>query len=141
VTPQQKMAWFNLAVFGLAVLVYLGLCPVLGPVPALGAMGVCGFWGLGGVFFRKRQPGDVVLDERDRLISLRAQLAGLWVFWECFVLGCVGGWAVIRYWYHRETIAVEVLPLLVFAGMAVFTVAQSIGILVQYGRGGRDENA
>jgi hypothetical protein len=139
--PQQKLAWFNLAVFGVAALIYLGLWPVVGAKPAMAAIAVCGFWGLAPLFFRKRRLGNVVLDERDQLISLRAQLAGLWVFWECLVLGCVGGWAVLRYVQHRETITVEVLPLLVFGGFTVFTVTQSVAILVQYGRSRRDENA
>jgi hypothetical protein len=44
-TLQQKVAWFNLAVFAAAVLAYVALVPVLGAVPALGAFGICGLWG------------------------------------------------------------------------------------------------
>jgi len=138
-TRQQKMAWYNLAVFGVAVLAYLGLWPVLGPVPALGAVGVCGLWGLSPLFFRKPR-GAVVVDERDQLISLRAQVAGLWIFWECFVAAVMLTWGISR-WYDCQTISIDALPWLVFGGMIIYVVTHSIAVLAQYGRSGDHESA
>ena len=130
---QQKVAWFNLAVFGAAVVAYVVLIPFLGPLPALGAFGICGLWGLSPFFYRRRK-SEVLVDERDRLVNLRAQLAGLWIFWECFVAACMITWGVLRYWKQQYTVTVEVLPAMVFGALIVFCLIHSIAVLVQYGR-------
>ncbi len=135
---QQKAAWFNLTVFTAAVVTYGALAAVIGPTRAMAASGLCGLWGLSGLYCRRR-PGAVVLDERDRLINLRAQLAGLWVFWELFVAGCMIIWALRRYYWREATISIDALPLLVIGGLIVFVVTHSIAVLVQYGRSHGDE--
>jgi hypothetical protein len=130
-TLQQKVAWFNLAVSGAAVLAYVALVPVLGAGPALGAFGICGLWGFS-VLFHRRRKGQVVTDEREQLIAVRSQLAGLWVFWEAFVAACMITWAVVRYHYDRSVVPVDLLPVLVMGGMVVYGVTQSIAVLIQY---------
>ena len=134
-TVQQKVAWYNLAVFGVTVAAYGALVPVLGAIAALGAVGICGLWGLTPLFYRRRK-GEVVMDERDQLVNLRAQIAGLWIFWECFVAACMITWGVLRYWKGQNTVSVDVLPCMVFGGMIVFQVSHSIATLVQYRRSG-----
>ena len=130
---QQKVAWYNLGVLAAAVVIYGILVPFLGAVPALGAFGICGLWGLGILFYRRGR-GEVLVDERDRLVSLRAQVAGLWVFWECFIAACMITWAVLRYGKGQHTVPVEILPAMVFGAMIVFLLTHSIAVLAQYGR-------
>lgn len=138
-TLQQKVAWFNLAVLAAAVLAYVALVPVLGAVPALGAFGICGLWGLSVLFYRRRE-GQVVTDEREQLIVLRSQLAGLWTLWEALVAMCMITWAVVRYRYDRSVVPVDVLPALVLGGMIVYQVTQSIAVVIQHRRSsGRED--
>jgi hypothetical protein len=132
-TVQQKVAWFNLAVLAASVAAYLVLLPFLGPGPALGAFGICGLWGLTVLFYRRRK-GEVLIDERDALISARAQLAGLWIFWECWIAACMITWGVLRYLKHQETVAVDILPQMVGGGMIVFVLVHSVATLLQYAR-------
>ena len=135
----QKMAWFNLSVAILAVLVYCLLIPFVGPRGAMVAWAVGALWALTPLFYlRARRTSQVVLDERDQLVQLRANLATLVVVWSCLVLGCMGTWAVLRYVKHQGMVSVEVLPGVVMAGMAIFMVTNSIAILAQYGQGRGD---
>jgi hypothetical protein len=139
---QQRVARFNLMVVAAAAVLYGALVPVLGAGPALGAFGVCGLMGLGVLFYRRGRNGSkVVLDERDQLVAVRAQILGLWVMWEFLVFGCMATWAVKRYYKHEPTISVDVLPLLLMASFVVLIVSQSIATLVQYGRSHADEVA
>ena len=131
-TPQQKHAWFNLIVFTTVLVAYLGLVPFVGTRAALGAMGLCGFWGLGVVFYRKKR-GMLAFDERDKQIHGFSLGLAYAVFWVCFVAACMIPWGVFS-WYGWESISIEVLPWLVFGGMIVVTVSQSVAILVKYGR-------
>ncbi len=134
---QQKVAWFNLAVLGAAVLTYVVLLPLIGASRALGAFGICGLWGFGAFFHFCRREG-VLMDERDEFILRKANLAGLWTFWELFVAASMITWGVIRYVKHQETVSVDVLPILVLGGWIAFMFTQSIATLIQYGRS-RDE--
>jgi hypothetical protein len=136
---QQKAAWYDLAVFGASVIFYLALVLVVHhpPLPALGAFGLCGLWGLKGFYYTMRR-GAVILDERDRLVSVRAQLVGLWIFWVAFVLVCTVTWGVLRYEKREYTVPVDVLPIMVFGGLIIYSVSHSVAVLVQYGRTSRE---
>jgi hypothetical protein len=137
---QQKVAWFNIAVFVAALALYGALVPLIGASRALGAYGVLGLWGLGFFFYRRPKSG-VLMDERDQLVNARAQVAGLWIFWEFFVAACMITWAVLRYFYHSDIVSVEVLPLMVVGGMVIFVLSYSIAILFQYRTGRSHESA
>lgn len=127
---QEKHAWFNLAICGLAGMTFLALWPWLGPQRAAGALGVLGLWALGPIFYgASDQKRDEEPDELGRLIQVRAVLAGYAVFWLVFVGVCVGIWAAYG---SRGRIAVNVLPLLALGGWALFVVVQSVALLVQY---------
>jgi hypothetical protein len=148
--PLQKLAWFNLAVFAAVVVLYSAAVPLLAwyfhkslavaAVPALGLFGICGLWGFGSYFlYDRRCRSRVKLDEREALIQQRAAMIGMALFWEVFVFSCMGVWAVLSYVRHQTTLPVGFLPGLVFAGMIIFTVTQSIAILVQFKRSGSDD--
>ena len=149
-SPLQKMAWFNLAVFAGAVLLYLLAVPALAwsfgrsvataAVPALGVFGLCGLWGFGGKFLRDRQTRRKInLDECDLMIYRQAIIAGWSAFWVIFVAVCMVLWGVVRYVKGNSNVPVDLLPGFVFLGGIVATVTQSIVILVQYGRSAGDE--
>jgi hypothetical protein len=133
-TPQQKHSWFNLVIFTLALTAYVALIPQLGNPRALGAFGICGFWGLGGLFYRKKRAG-LVLDEREEEIGRRSLVLAYSVFWLSFVGGCMIPWGVLH-WQGQDSISISVLPHLVFGGMCVVVVTQSVATLAQYGRTG-----
>jgi hypothetical protein len=144
-SPHQKAAWFSIAVFGASVLAYLVAVPVLAhvfekpmsvaAVPALGVFGLYGLTGLSRRFYRTSSKEKVLLDERDHDIYRRANLTAFRVFWLFFVAACMTTWGVGRYVRHQETIPIDFAPMLVFAGMIVVLLTQSIAVLVLYGRG------
>ena len=148
--PLQRLAWFNLIVFAVAVALYFMALSfftwhfhrtlAVAALPALGMFGVCGLWGLGNYFLhdRKRR-ARVNLDEREALIYQRANTIGVALFWLFFVVLCMGVWAYLSYVRHQATIPVGFLPLRVFVGMIVWQVTQSIASLVQYRRSAGDD--
>jgi hypothetical protein len=148
--PLQRLAWFNLIVFAIAVALYLIAVPFFewrfhmtltrAALPSLGVFGVCGLWGLGNYFlYDRRRSAKVKLDERETLICQRAGTIGVVLFWEVFVLLCIGVWAYLSYVRHQATVPVGFLPFLVMLGFVVYMVTQSIAILVQYKRSASDD--
>jgi hypothetical protein len=89
------------------------------------------------VYFRLRpKEGRVVFDERDREIQRNANLAGFGMAY--FLLG-LGSFVPSLILGGEATISVAWLPLMVAAAMACHAYAFFVSILVQYGRGTRDE--
>ena len=148
--PLQKFAWFNLAVFALAVVLYLIAVPFFAwhfhramaatALPSLGVFGVCGLWGFADYFLhdRKRRT-KVKLDEWEELISQRVARIGIVLFWQVFVFSCMGVWAYLSYIRHQATVPIGFLPFLVAFGGVVFYVTQSLAILVQDRRSAADD--
>ena len=81
----QKLAWFNLIVFAIAVASYAIAVPLLAAhfhktlaaasLPSLGMFGLTGLWGFGSLICERR-----TLDERESLIKQRAMMAGFVLF-------------------------------------------------------------
>ena len=147
--PLQRYAWFNLIVFAIAVTLYLMAVPFFewrfhitltrAALPSLGVFGVCGLWGLGNYFLKDHQRrARVNPDEREALIYRRAGMIGVVLFWEVFVVLCMGVWAYL-YVRHQATVPIGFLPFLVLAGSVVLWVTQSIAILMQYRRSAADD--
>ena len=148
--PLQKVAWFNLIVFAIAVALYLMAVSffewhfhrTLGAASlnALGMFGVCGLWGFGVYFnYDRKRRAKANMDEREQLISLRASMVGFAIFCEIFVVLCMGVWAYPSYVRHQTTVPIGFLPFLVMLCTIVFVVTQSIAILVQYKRSAADD--
>jgi hypothetical protein len=133
-SAMQKWAWFNLAVIALTLGAVLSLLPFLGK-GALGGFGFLGLLGFGVLFFRKK-PGQVLLDERDRLIWVRAWVLAYAVFWVVFCLAA----AVLCALVYREDGAVPVWVVGggVFSALILVQALASIAILVQYAGGSKD---
>jgi len=133
-TATQRFAWFNLAVIALTLVAVLSLLPFLGK-GALGGFGFLGLMGFGPFFFRKK-PGQVVADERDRVIWLRAWVLAYAVFWVVFCLAA----AILCALVYREDGAVPVWVVGggVFSALMLVQALASIAILVQYAGGAKD---
>jgi membrane protein YdbS with pleckstrin-like domain len=140
----QKMAWFTVAVLGLALGLSVATFSVgyfiLG-VPAgraaagFGFMGIMGFLGFIPLLFRKRQ-SRVQCDERDLMIQRNASIAAYTTFWVLFVAAAMVPWFVTG---PNGTITVNYLPWMVFGGMFVVMLVQALVTLRQYGWRVKDE--
>ncbi len=138
----QKIAWFNLIVIAVAAvatsvaiavefhlrgystigLFFLGILVLLKFTPFL---------------FKKPQTRSAVVSaERDDLILTRAVTQAWTTFWWVFFLSCFFLWFLIGPENSVPTIA---LPLMALGGGLVHKITCSVVILIQYGRGGDDE--
>ncbi|MEN6335192.1 MAG: hypothetical protein ABFE01_13105 [Phycisphaerales bacterium] len=93
---------------------------------------------LGGiVYFGLRPKADAIrFDERDREIQRHASLVGFGVM---YLFLCLGSFAPVLILGEKTAISVAWLPLMVAAAGVCHAYAFFISLLVQYGRGGRDE--
>lgn len=137
----QKIAWFFVVTILLAVLLAGGAVGILyvkvGMPKALAGLGFLGIAGLGGfspILFRKDK-GLVTFDERDKLIKRRAALAGFATSYLFVGLACMIPFFVLG---PQANVSVTWLPMIFMgAGLSSFF-AHSVAILVQYGRGGKE---
>ena len=130
----QKFAWFNLAVIALTLLVVFSLLPFL-EYRAMGGLGFLGLMGVGPLFFRKK-PGQVVTDERDRLIQWRSWIFAYAVFW---VVGVFFAAILSALVYGEDgAVPVSVVRMSVFWALMLVYGLASIAILVQSAGGSGD---
>ncbi|MGA2172152.1 MAG: hypothetical protein ABSG82_03950 [Sedimentisphaerales bacterium] len=141
----QKIAWFNLIValsaLGLSVAAFavfrfvLGL-PVNRAVSGFAFIGIMGFSGLSPVLFKKDK-NKVQFDERDTTIQRKAAGFAYSIFWLLFVAAAMVPWFIIG---PNGTITTNYLPWMVFGGMLVVMLVQSLVTLKEYGwRGNGDK--
>jgi len=78
----------------------------------------------------------VSFDERDQLIHKRAVMAAYVVLWLYFVAVCVTTWWIVG---PHGSISVNVMPLTLLGGLAIFTLVQNLATLIQYGWRNKDE--
>ena len=132
----QKIAWYKIIVIAVAGI--LTICTVAalnhsyGASHArggLGCLGLLGFLGLADRLFRKSS-NKTDFDERDLSIQRKATVIAYSVFWVLWVVGSMMLWVIKK---PGGSITVEVLPLMVLAGMIIVTLVQSVAILIQYG--------
>jgi hypothetical protein len=131
-SPLQKFAWFNLSVIVISLVLVLSLMPLMG-YASLGGLGCLGALGLGPFFFRKK-PGQVLLDERDNLIQGRSLIVAYSLFWVVFVIAAV--YLSVLLYGQEGAVPVPVVQMSVVWAFMFFYGAMSIGILIQYWRGG-----
>jgi len=87
---------------------------------------------------RGQRKKKVALDERDKLILVRSTLAAYVVLWLYFIGACIYAWLSA---YPESSIPVNVMPIVVVEGIAVFVFVQSVVTLIQYGRGNKGERS
>ena len=86
-------------------------------------------------FNRKRKrKAKIEFDERDKLILIRSTLAGYVVLWIYFIAACIYVWLTAS---PDRSISVNVMPIVIVEGIAVFIFVQSVTTLIQYGWGGQ----
>jgi len=139
----QKIAWFNLIVvslaLGLSVAAFaifhfvLGL-PVNRAASGFAFIGILGLTGLTPALFRKDK-NKVQFDERDTVIYRKALGLSYAIFWVLFVAAAMVPWFIIG---PNGTITTNYLPWMVFGGMCVVMLLQSIVILSEYGWKGKE---
>jgi hypothetical protein len=141
----QKLAWFNLIVILIAlilsaiavsVLYFVVDLPIRPALGGVGFMGITGLMGLSPVLYKKER-GKVSFDERDELINYRAVLAAYSVFWLVFTAACMIPWSIIG---PSGSISVNVLPIMLFGIGITLALVHCLVILVQYGRGIKEKN-
>ncbi|MHC4325061.1 MAG: hypothetical protein ACYSUX_12420 [Planctomycetota bacterium] len=79
----------------------------------------------------------VSFDERNQLIHKRAVMAAYIVLWLYFVAVCVIAWCIVG---PHGSISVNVMPLTLLGGLVIFTAAQGLASVIQYGRGDKEKN-
>ena len=84
------------------------------------------------LFFKRK--AKIEFDERDKLILIRSTLAGYVVLWIYFIAACIYVWLTTS---PNRSISVNVMPIVIVEGIAVFIFIQSVTTLIQYGRGGK----
>ena len=138
----QKIAWLFVVTVSLGVVFSIAATSLLyvkvGMPRAwagLAFLAVVGLGGLGPLVFRKNK-GAVACDERDRIINRRAALAAFTIAYLFVGLACMLPFFVLG---PDGSMSVTWLPMIFMgAGLMTFFV-HSVAILVQYGRGGRNE--
>jgi len=134
----QKMAWFSLVMLTLAFglsLVSVGILHFVFGLPmrraagGFGFIGIMGFSALAPLLF-KRDKSKVELDERDLLIKSKATMAAYCGFWPVFVIA-----AMVPFFVYGPdgTVSVKYLCSMVFGGMFLVVLVQSLVTLQGYG--------
>jgi len=138
---EQKQAWLVIVMFGVSVIAFAALVPLVGWHRASAGFGMIGFAGLGPLIFRKRTgPGQIEIDERDKAIARQATLGGGMASYCAFILACMIPWGVLKS-QGAKTMSIHTLPMIVFIGVIVFFTARAATLLVLYGREGSDGKA
>ena len=140
----QKMAWFSLIMvtlaFGLSFIsvgiLHFGYgLPMRRAAGGFGFIGIMGLSAMAPVLFKKDK-GKVELDERDLLIRNKATMAAYCGFWPIFVIA-----AMVPFFIYGPdgTVSVKYLCGMVFGGMFIVILVQSLVTLQEYGRGAKGE--
>jgi hypothetical protein len=136
-----KYAWYQLIVV-LAAIVFAGVAISLmatywrgKDVNIVFIVGPLAIVHLFKVFFPLKA-GEIAFDERDETIKKGAALFSLVVFWYAFVLSCLIPILVIG----NGSIHVMYLGGLLLMAALIYRIAWSISVIVQYRRGGRNDN-
>jgi len=141
----QKIAWFNLIVVltslmisgtAVGVLAFIANLHILRALAGFGFIGLIGICGLSNLFFRKdKDKVQVSFDERDLLIQQKARTASYTAFWVLFCVAAVVPFLILG---PKGVISVKVLPAMIFGGIVVLVLVESIVTLAEYGRGGKE---
>jgi len=130
----QKLAWFQLAVIALALVVVLALLPFLGSGALLGFMLLWLMW-FGPFLFRKKAD-DVAADARGAAIERRSWVLAYTLYWVVFLL--VATILPPLIYGPQGAVPVWIVQVSVLSGFMIVYAIASIAILVQSARRARD---
>ena len=135
---EQKIAWFSLIMVMLALglsLIAVAVLHLSYGLPmrrasgGLGFIGIMGFSALGPLLF-KQERDKVKMDERDLLIKNKATMAAYCGFWPVFVIAAMAPFFIYG---PSGMVSVKYLCWMVFGGMFVVILVQSLVTLQEYG--------
>jgi hypothetical protein len=138
----QEEAWIGL-LLGVPILLIPGGVAVLiaydkgmsfVPLFMFAGIAICGglLWLFPFISGRSRKgKKKVSFDEREQLIHKKVVMAAYVVLWLYFVAACVITWLIVG---PRGSVSVNVMPLTLLGGLAIFTFVQNLANLIhQYG--------
>jgi hypothetical protein len=134
----QKTARFNLIVIltalvlstiAVSVLYFVVGLPMRRAFAGFGFIGICGLMGLSPLLYKKERD-KVRFDERDLMILRNASLVAYSIFWVLFVLAAMIPFFVLG---PKGMVPVEYLAAMVFGGMIIVFLVQSVITLGAYG--------
>jgi len=128
---EQKQSWLTVAMFLISLAGFLILWPMVGLARAPIAFAAVGLAGLGPLIFRRPRGQAVEFDERDRAIHRRSALAGGMVSYGVFLLACMGVWGYLHH-TDTQTVRIDILPHIVWAGAVALFVTRSVAMLAMY---------
>ncbi len=138
----QKIAWCFLITGFIAVVMASAAFVIIylkyGPGKASAAIGFLGIFGIAGAMplFIKKDSGKVTYDERDKIIHLKASRASFGIF---FVASYLLSFVVVPLLRGGNgSVSVKELWLLFTIATIPFWLGWALTILVQYGRGGKE---
>jgi hypothetical protein len=141
----QKIARFNLIVILIAlslstiavsVLYFVVGLPMRRAAGGFGFICICGLMGLSPLLY-KRGSDKVSLDERDLMILRNASLGAYSIFWVLFVLAAMIPFFVLG---PKGMVSVKYLVAMVFGGIIIVVLIQSVITLGAYGWGVKGKN-
>jgi hypothetical protein len=131
---EQKTAWFILILFPIICVGFFILSSIGGWRAGSAAFGLFGLIGITPLIFRRRaNPPQVQSDERDHQINRKAFMAGGLASYLGFVIGLMIIWAV-KMFAGSNMISIDLIPLVVFCGWAIFIIVRSGVLLFLYSR-------
>lgn len=129
----EKLAFFNLSVLAIAILLFFILTNAIGLERSWGAFGILGFSGIGHLLFlRRKRPSEIVDDERDIAIKMKATTRGIYFSWMFYIIASMAIYFISD---ANGVVSVDLFPLFVWVGYAVSVAVSSIITLVQYRKG------
>jgi hypothetical protein len=141
----QQIARFNLIVIltslvlstiAVSVLYFVVSLPMRRAVGGFGFIGICGLMGLS-PFLYKKEGDKVSFDERDLMIMRNASLGAYSIFWVLLVLAAMIPFFVLG---PKGMVSVKYLAAMVFGGMIIVVLVQSVITLGAYGWGVKGKN-
>jgi len=141
VNRYQKIAWFNLIVIALTIII---TSTAIAIEMRIRGYSTIGWWFIAIMvllqyntrFFKKPQGQDKVIhDERDSLILKKALSFSYTVFWYVFVFSCFLLFLLIG---PKNSVPTITIPLIAIGAGLFLKIASSVAILVLYGWGAKD---
>ncbi|MCK5134082.1 MAG: DUF2178 domain-containing protein [Candidatus Sabulitectum sp.] len=129
----EKLAVFNLSILAVGILLFLLIWQITVISQAYAGLAIFGLMGIGHlIFLRKKNPSEVVEDERDISIQLKSFSGS-----NSFVLIYFVITTIAIYLSHSDSgvVSIEYFPLFVWVAWALNVLVSSIITLVQYRRG------
>ena len=129
----EKLAIFNLSILAVGILLFILIWQTTVISQAYAGLAIFGFLGIGHlIFLRKKNPSEVIEDERDISIQLKSFSGSSYFVFIYFVIT-----SLVIYFSHSDTgvVSIEYFPLFVLVGWALKILVSSIITLVQYRRG------